>query len=135
MKNTLAIIPLLIISSCGNQHRNLNASTDEDFKSFYLKFNQDLSFQNSRIKYPLKGKYYTKNNKNPDFDYNFTLSDHLDFDNHKLDTTIYSIRRKMGNGVVEEKLFVPNSEVLTNYTFKLLDGKWFLVYYEEHDED
>ena len=123
------------MGSCGNQHRNTEVTTDENFESFYLKFNEDLSFQNARIKYPLKGKYFTKSNKNPGFDYNFTLNDHLDFDNHNLDTAMYTISRKMGHGIVEEKLFIPNSEFLTYYTFKILDGKWFLVYYAEHDED
>jgi len=34
-------------------------NTEEDFKDFYLKFNQDLNSKNSRINYPLKESYIT----------------------------------------------------------------------------
>jgi len=136
MKKLLVVISILTINgSCGNHQRNSAQSKGEDFDSFYLKFNQDLDFQNSRITYPLKGKNYSRENKNTNFDYNFTLNDHLDFENHKLDKTVYSINRKVADGVVEEKLFIPNSEFQVEYTFKLMNGKWFLVYYAEYDED
>jgi hypothetical protein len=132
-KQLIFILFFMIGISCQNHHNK--KSPDEDFDSFYLKFNQDLNFQNSRIKYPLKGKYYSKENKNPEFDYDFTLSNHLDFDNHKIDTAIYSIRRTAGKGFVEERLFIKNSEFMTDYKFNLVDGKWFLTFYAEYDED
>ena len=67
------MLSLSIISSCESSNRNKKQSKDEDFDSFYLKFNRDLNFQNSRIKYPLKGKNYSSENKNPDSDYYFNV--------------------------------------------------------------
>ena len=124
MKIHFIVLTLLISNPCDSQNQNSKQSKNaENFDAFYLKFNQNLDFQNSRINYPLKGKNYSRENKNPNFDYSFTLKDHLDFENHKLDKNVYSISRKVGKGIVEERLFILNSEFRVDYTFKLVNGK------------
>jgi hypothetical protein len=121
---------------CACEHGSMfKQQKAEDFKTFYSRFNRNLEFQNSRMRYPIKGKNYTDSNKNPTYDYEWTLKDHLDFDNHKLDTSIYSIRRVVFKDSVEERLYIKNSSFFSDYKFKLIHDKWFMTYYSQSAED
>jgi hypothetical protein len=131
-KSSFALMIFIGIAACRS-----NSSSDqgnEDFEIFYKKFNADLQFQNSRIKYPLIGKKYAEENSDPEFDYTWTLDDHLDFDIPALDTSIFKTKREYEGDMVKEHLFIDASEFMIDYTFKLESGKWYLIFYSDNSE-
>lgn len=102
----------------------------ENFEAFYLRFNADLDFQNSRIAYPLDGENFDgTSDETKSIRYNWTLKDSLDFNNFKLDTAIYKTDRQVSENLVIEKIYIPNSGFKIESHFKLINGKWFLVWF------
>ncbi len=131
MKKSIAvlIISLFFCVPAFNQHSQkiaMKSTTIEDFSIFQSRFFSDSSYQFSRIKFPLaflkpdnSPSQIVKNqwrfsehlhwgNTNPE-DVHFKLIEVVDTDKDKV------VRGKNDRGIYE------------NYTFSLVNGKWFLV--------
>ena len=108
-----------------------NQIVDESFMEFYIKFNNDIDFQNKRIKYPLKGEYSDgfSEIENEDIEYMWTLNDSIDFNFLSADTLVYKLDRKIEKNEVIEKWYIENSGFSITSKFKKNKGEWFLVFY------
>jgi hypothetical protein len=133
---SLYLLLLLCVLSCNTndnkaatapKHKPEIHSKIEDFEVFNKRFHTDTLFQMERIKFPLEGGYadgfergeWTKDNweyfENPipakdlpkDYKQKVTHSDTL----------------------VTESIWIDNSGFSTERHFKLINDKWFLVYY------
>lgn len=105
----------------------------ERFDVFYQRFHKDSLFQLSRVKFPLPGVntevdhvWKQKYGADP-VNYHWTKQD---WPMHRLltDTVTYKIRRRKEKGMLVEDIYIPDSDFLFTRKFRLLDGKWFLVY-------
>jgi len=107
-----------------------NKEAEENFEIFYKKFNNDLQFQNSRIKYPLKGEYYDgeMGDNQSDITYYWSLKDSLDFENLNLNMELYDIQRIKKEDLVIEKIYIKDSGFISELHFKLINKKWYLVF-------
>lgn len=115
MKKFLA---LLVITFCF-----ISASVaqqNEDFNTFYEKFHKDTLFQDTRItkSVPLSnGNFHNKQKANEMSDSEFIVET-------KRTATEYT-----------EKIYIQDSGFLIELKFKVINGKWFLVYYLDYTED
>lgn len=126
MKITIFISIAILLTSCNN----LTTDEDEKFADFNLKFHSDSLFQMSRIKFPIGEKkidgwetreaWSTKNwemlkspvsgkNQLKEYQHNTIFSDTL----------------------VTEKYWIENSGFSTEVRFRKVDGKWFLIYFND----
>lgn len=126
MKITIFISIAILLTSCNN----LTTDEDEKFAVFNLKFHSDSLFQMSRIKFPIGGKkidgwetrevWSTKNwemLKSP-------VSGKNEFKEYQ-HNVIYS------DTLVTEKYWIENSGFSTEVRFRIVDGKWFLIYFND----
>lgn len=119
----IGIMASLISSSCRSSKKATKIKA-EDFSTFYEKFHDDLTFQKSRVSFPISG-YHMKNGKKVDWDaknWMFQKGKITDIKDKK-----YQVTRKVDNSKVYEKLIIPNSDFLFERTFELKDGKWYLI--------
>jgi len=112
-----------------NENENLNSEQDiekkedpnnESFYTFYQSFNNDKNFQKKRIKMPLEGSYYQDYDTEIKWDKEI-WSKYGDFGN------IDDIKPKDFAKEIEMWVYVPNSGYQFRNTFKMIDGKWYLV--------
>ena len=115
----------ILLMSC-----NANNTKGEEFAKFNQKFHSDSVFQMSRIKFPIGGKkvegwqeretWNTKNweiLKSP-----VTSKNKFKEFQHKV---VYS------DTLVTEKYWLPDAGFSTEVRFQKVDGKWFLVYFND----
>lgn len=100
----------------------------EDFEEFYQKFTTDEAFQLSRIEFPLEG-CETDNDtiiywKSPEDWYPITISA------YDIDTTEFTVEKSYAPANVEIKVYIPNSGFGVTQEFELIEGKWYLVFYD-----
>lgn len=125
----------VLISSCKSSKDTTSkpiiaSSKVEDFDSFYDKFHSDSIFQRSRVSHPLKGQklngteeiYWTKDN--------FELVKERVYD---VDTTVYKVNYQKSENEFTQKVWIENSGYSSEYKFKLIGDKWFLVSVVEHN--
>lgn len=93
---------------------------NESFFKFYKSFNDDKNFQKERIKMPLEGKYYQDYDTEIKWDKETWLK-YGDFGN------IDDIKPKDLAKEIEMWVYVPNSGYQFKNTFKMIEGKWYLV--------
>lgn len=145
MKSLIAVLFTIIAASCGtSEMHSINTITEpidsaniqtENFDTFYVNFYQDSSFQISRIYFPLEGiiKYWDENNDTaiifekwqkenmPRISDKKTLMRHY---NNLQSNMIES------DSVVIEKYWINNSGFSIERRFKVIYGKWHIVYYD-----
>ena len=129
------IISLFLVSCNNKNQKNIKSLKNdviypENFNEFYLKFHSDSIFQMKRIKFPLKG-YNIDDTYSPE-DENITFfweKDKWVFHNRPIKNDSINIELKNKKGIVEEVLSIPNSGVEIIREFKLIDNKWYLVFY------
>ena len=100
------------------------SSKVEDFDSFYDKFHSDSIFQKSRVNQPLKGQkfdgteviHWTKDN--------FGLVKKRVYD---IDTALYKVNYQKSANEFIQKVWIEDSGYSSEYKFKLIGNKWFLV--------
>jgi len=124
-------IAVLSLAGCNPKGGTTNTtSTDsiENFDKFYDQFHKDSIFQMTRIQFPLAGgisdgqgeEKWTKKNWIP-----------LKMKITEVDTTEYKTSSYKTDSLYSEKIWLNNSGFWQEYTFKLIDKKWFLVYAED----
>jgi hypothetical protein len=106
-----------------------NQAGMESFDEFNSKFHSDSSFQLSRIKFPIGGQCVndlentTWSNKNWEF-----LKTPVSLEVDTLDCR-HSLT--MTDTLVTEKFWIDQSGFKVERRFRLKNGKWFLVYYDD----
>lgn len=101
----------------------------ESFDNFNNQFHSDSSFQLSRIAFPIGGQVVndtensTWNKRNWEF-----LKTPVSLN---VDTTECRHSLVMTDTLVTEKFWIDQSGFKVERRFKLRDGKWFLVYYDD----
>ena len=139
----LLIVFLILISSCKSTKNTTEKSNKlvkeesskpskptkisskaEDFDRFYDKFHSDSVFQKSRIKFPLQGQEFNGNEKTKWTKENFGL---LKVKIYDIDTTEYKVDYKKTRDEFTQKAWIDGSGYSSEYKFKLIDNKWFLV--------
>jgi len=104
----------------------------EEFNEFYLRFNQDLEFQKSRIEYPLEGEYVNGEiDVTKGIEYTWTKKDSLVLNTLEIDTTLYTKERLFKVEEVVEQIFIENSGFQVKLVFRRIEGKWYLVFYSD----
>jgi hypothetical protein len=113
----------------------LNDTTiSELFDEFYQFFNENTSFQKTRIKYPIPGEFFDGTRTNTEnINYMWTEKDSLAYNTFGLDSTYKLERPIVTDSLVVEKVFIPNSGFQMRAHFKKISGRWFLVYYSYVD--
>ena len=143
--NYLVVIGIVVISllSCKNNFKikkQVEQQVDvivltEKFNVFYEHFHSDSVFQISRIIFPLNG-YEINENYNPiertDEDFHWNKSDwkiHRKING----TKDLKITTNQSDNLVVETIFIPNTGFEIVRKFKLINGKWFLIFYGEQN--
>ena len=113
-----------ILSNC-NSNKSKTSSTNkltEDFDQFYDKFHTDSSFQISRLKFPLGGR--------DEFGNHWTINNWhlLKGKIYDVDKSRFKVDLKKTDTDFTERVWIENSGFSSESRFKLIDGKWFLVY-------
>lgn len=104
--------------------------TIENFDQFYDKFHNDSIFQMSRIKFPLEGHQLSSDGEINWSKANWTT---LKTKIHDIDTTEYKIDYKKTDKSFYQKFWVENSGFWSEYKFKVINKKWYLVYAVEQN--
>ena len=96
------------------------AQQNENFNTFYEKFHKDTLFQDSRIKLtlPLAKDYFHKKEKA----------------NEMIDSE-FIVETKRTATEYTEKIYIQDSGFFIELRFKIINEKWFLVYYLDSTED
>jgi len=99
----------------------------ENFKAFNTRFHNDSVYQLNRIKFPLEGKYVDGLEQHSWAKNNWKM--------HKTPVSQTSpgpeyshIYEETADTLIIEKLWIENSGSNFERRFKLIDGKWYLVY-------
>jgi len=106
-----------------------NTTDRESFDSFNTHFHSDSLFQVSRIAFPIGGQCVN------DIENKKWNRSNWEFVNTPVslnaDTTEYRHSLVMTDTLVTEKFWIDQSGFKVERRFKLKDGKWFLVYYDD----
>jgi hypothetical protein len=129
IKIILTLISIFILYQCdtGNQKRNNSSKTSsfENFDEFYKKFHSDSLFQISRIKFPLAGKKVDGFEEIKWTKKKWSLMKTMIYD---IDTTVFKTEYKKSSKEFKQKIWLENSGFNTEYRFKVIHNKWYLVY-------
>lgn len=126
MKIAIFVSIAILLTSCNN----LTTDEDEKFADFNLKFNSDSLFQMSRIKFPIGGKKID----------GWETREAWSMENWEMLKLPVSRKNKFkeyhhkvvySDTVVTEKYWIENSGFSTEVRFRKVDGKWFLVYFND----
>ena len=103
-----------------------SAASVEDYQGFYQRFHRDSLFQLQRVRFPLDG-YSIEGGQ-------IKAWSEQDWVMHKngleqMDTSIYQTERYERHGHIHERIFQPNSGVMIERHFSLLNQQWFLTFY------
>lgn len=135
----IAIIVFFLIFICckeSNENRVLKTPSKkienksaENFDQFNIKFHSDSVFQLSRVDFPIEGTHiagferYNWTKKNWEF-LAIPVSDKSEFEEYQ-----HSLVKT--DTLITEKFWIPDSGFEVERTFKLINNKWFLVYYND----
>lgn len=122
--NCLLLLALLACA-CHSVKNGRNSEPDENFNHFYLLFHSDTVFQMERIQFPLEGGSYDSENETKWNKKNWQLKKYTVYD---VDTTQYKVEFNLTDTLVNERIYIPNSGFDFQCKYKLIDGKWFLIY-------
>jgi hypothetical protein len=103
----------------------------EKFDTFYNRFTTDSAFQISRVIFPLKGAKYFLNYMMEEDSIPW-IKDKWEFSRiniYKLDTIRYGTEINVQESDVDENIWTKNSGLGMERRFKLMSGKWYLVYF------
>jgi len=120
----LMLIAILLLA-CHSQKRTLQNSTAEIFDEFYTKFHSDSLFQMQRIIFPLEGgkfDYDTEESWAPE---NWRMKKVTVY---QIDLKEYSIVFEKNDTLAFERIYIPNSGFDFQCRYRLINGKWYLVY-------
>lgn len=102
-----------------------NKEQTENFDDFFDLFHKDSLFQMLRIKFPLEGSLIDENGEKKWTRKNWcTLKTKIS----DIDTTEYKIFINKTDSTYIEKFWIEDSGFFSEYRFKLIKNKWYLVY-------
>ena len=103
----------------------------EDFDSFYQKFHNDSVFQISRVQFPLKGQQiYLKGTRSWKKEKWIMIKAKAT----EVDRSVYDIKTLKKDDYYFEGIYCKNCVFSFEMEFRLINGKWYLVYLQEKDE-
>jgi hypothetical protein len=113
---------LLMASSCTSK---VIFNKIENFDTFYNRFHNDTIFQLSRVNFPLEGFMVDH-----DGEKNWDKSNwsYLKIKVYDVDTDQFKVYYKKTSNQFIQKSWIENSGFLSEYRFKPINGKWYLVY-------
>lgn len=123
------LILVLFFTNCNKSKTAINIQQEkilaENFNSFYDQFHSDSLFQMARIKFPLEGGNIDgfRKAKWEKEDWNM-----LKIKIYDVDTTKFKINYKKTNTSFIEKCYAEDSGFSSEYRFKMMENKWYLVY-------
>lgn len=127
--NNLTKIFLLatIIMLAGCSKKLTTSKIDEPFDEFYDRFHEDIDFQMERIKFPLEGENVSLDGGEPwtKDDWEPHLQKVTEISDPDYDTEIIRNDKE-----VTDKVQLRDSGFSIERKFELINGKWYLVYYE-----
>ncbi|MEQ9304522.1 MAG: hypothetical protein RJQ14_11480 [Marinoscillum sp.] len=121
----IAAITLLFVMSCS---KKLSTNrVDESFDEFYERFHEDEDFQIQRVRFPLEGEYVSIEGGEPwtKEDWEPHVQKVTDISDPDYDTEIIKKEQE-----VIDKVQLRDSGFSIERKFRLIEGKWFLVYYQ-----
>jgi hypothetical protein len=101
----------------------------ENFDEFNKKFHSDSIFQVSRVDFPIEGKHvsgfeqYNLTRKNWQFQV-IPVAEKTEIEEYQ-----HSLVKT--DTLITEKFWIPDSDFEVERQFKLIDNKWFLIYYND----
>ncbi len=126
---------IYVALSCnGESKKNIIPETTkyqklESFGEFNSKFHSDSIFQISRIKFPIGGKYVDDvENKNwTPKNWNFQRTEVSEKNEYK----DFEHSLSKSDTLIVEKFWLKNSGFKAERKFRRINGKWFLIFYNE----
>ena len=100
-------------------------SAQEDFGEFFLKFHSDSIFQMDRVLFPLQGY------RSEERDFYWNKEEWILHENAQIDTKIFTEEKVVSETDVIHKVYIKDSGFYIERVFKVIDCKWYLVYYVE----
>lgn len=103
-------------------------ASEEDFDSFFAKFDKERSFQYSRIEFPLKvitedaTRFLSKK------EWKFTTLSNKQSVKGQIKKT------QVSNDEVKMEYSIEDTGVLVNHFFRIKNGKWWLVYIQDESD-
>jgi hypothetical protein len=130
-KKLQVIFGLVIVLSIllGLFIKSISSNYSENFEEFNRQFHSDSIFQLSRINFPIEGKLIEGFDKQDWTSKNWELMKIPVSEKSSLANYKHSVRKT--DGEVIEKFWIGNSDFLVERRFKKIDGKWFLIYYND----
>jgi hypothetical protein len=134
----LGLVTMVVVISITNcKSANIISSTDpdkttsiENFDDFYNRFHTDSLFQMSRIKFPLKGiKVDYEGEKKWSGKNWITMKTKI----QDVDTSEFSTEYQKTDKSFMEKFWIEDTGYSSEYRFKLIRKKWYLVYANEQN--
>ena len=107
--------------------KKLTTSRVEQFDAFYDQFHTDAQFQLDRVSFPLEGKY-----EGPEGSIDWNKQNweiHRQKVSEISDPNLNTELRRIDD-VMIEKVQLRGGGYYAERRFQLIDGKWYLVYYE-----
>ena len=123
----LAILLIFIFWGCNSRKISLLKSR-ESFTEFNEKFHQDSKFQISRVDFPIKGYFTDGDNKKEWTKENWIMHKTPVGETEMGEYKVEVIREE---DLVIEKIWIEASEFYHERRFKLIKGKWYLVYFKD----
>lgn len=101
----------------------------ENFEEFNKKFHSDSLFQVSRVDFPIEGKHISGFEQ-----YNWTKKNwqfHAIPVAEKIEIGEYQHSLVKTDSLITERFWIPDSGFEVERQFKLINSKWFLIYYND----
>jgi hypothetical protein len=109
--------------------KSVSSDHSEPFAAFNIRFHSDSIFQISRINFPLEGKSVDG------FEKQNWSSENWKFQKtpvkNKVSISVYKQSLSKTDEEVIEKFWIANSGFKVERKFKRINGKWFLVFYDD----
>ena len=108
--------------------RDTIPASEEDFDSFFSKFDKERSFQYSRIEFPLKVVTEDATRFLNKKEWKFTTLSNKQSIKGQVKKT------KVSNDDVKMEYSIEDTGVLVNHFFRIKSGKWWLVYIQDESD-
>ena len=126
---TFIVSLFVIFTQCnGNLGKKTNV---ENYSEFYSRFHSDSLFQLSRISFPIGGFILNQNGEPEPWTKENWLMHRIKATD--IDTTVFKVQITQTPDSVSERIYIEDGSFMARRTFKLKDGKWYLVFYSDED--
>ncbi|MFC0779113.1 hypothetical protein [Flavobacterium sp. HJSW_4] len=101
----------------------------ENFDEFNKKFHSDSLFQVSRVDFPIEGKHVSGFDQHEWTRKNWEFQVILVADKTEIEEYQHSLTKT--DTLITERFWIPDSGFEVERKFKLINNKWFLIYYND----